>query len=210
LANRLVEGRRNPQIAQMSQIFLRTDMKSVESAKSADQRVSGMGKVVARETLRLECERLRREGKRIVFTNGCFDIIHAGHARYLARARSMGDVLVIGLNSDASVRGIKGALRPINPENERAEVLAALASIDYVALFDEPDPARIIGEVQPDVLVKGGDWPVEAIVGADQVLARGGKVVSVPIEVESSTTRIVDRILARHAPPGEPRRLSSQ
>ena len=169
-----------------------------------------MGKVVTREVLQRECERLRREGKRIVFTNGCFDIIHAGHARYLARARSMGDVLVIGLNADESVRGIKGALRPINPENERAEVLAALASLDYVALFDEPDPAGIIGEVQPDVLVKGGDWPVEAIVGADQVQARGGKVVSIPFEVESSTTRIVDRILARHAPPGEPRRLSSQ
>ncbi len=169
-----------------------------------------MGKIISREVLRRECERLRREGKRIVFTNGCFDIIHAGHARYLARARSMGDVLVIGLNSDESVRGIKGALRPINPENERAEVLAALASIDYVALFDEPDPAGIIGEVRPDVLVKGGDWPVEAIVGADQVQARGGKVVSIPIEVESSTTRIVERILARHAPSGEPRRLSSQ
>lgn len=169
-----------------------------------------MGRVVSREDLRRECERLRREGKRIVFTNGCFDILHAGHVKYLARARSMGDVLVIGLNSDESVRGIKGALRPINPEKERAEVLAAMASVDYIALFDEPDPAAIIREVQPDVLVKGGDWPVESIVGADQVQARGGTVVSVPFEVESSTTKIVDRILARHASLGEPRRLSSQ
>jgi rfaE bifunctional protein nucleotidyltransferase chain/domain len=169
-----------------------------------------MGRVVSREDLRRECERIRREGKRIVFTNGCFDILHAGHVRYLARARSMGDVLVIGLNSDESVRGIKGALRPINPEKERAEVLAAMASVDYVALFDEPDPAAIIREVQPDVLVKGGDWPVESIVGADQVQARGGTIVSVPFEVESSTTKIVDRILARHASLGEPRRLSSQ
>ncbi|MEK6815790.1 MAG: D-glycero-beta-D-manno-heptose 1-phosphate adenylyltransferase [Nitrospirota bacterium] len=169
-----------------------------------------MGRMVSREILRRECERIRREGKRIVFTNGCFDILHAGHVRYLARARSMGDVLVIGLNSDESVRGIKGALRPINPERERAEVLAAMASVDYVALFDEPDPAAIIREVQPDVLVKGGDWPVESIVGADQVQARGGTVVSVPFEVESSTTKIVDRILARHASLGEPRRLSSQ
>lgn len=169
-----------------------------------------MGRMVSREILRRECERLRREGKRIVFTNGCFDILHAGHVKYLARARSMGDVLVIGLNSDESVRGIKGALRPINPEKERAEVLAAMASVDYIALFDEPDPAAIIREVQPDVLVKGGDWPVESIVGADQVQARGGTVVSVPFEVESSTTKIVDRILARHASLGEPRRLSSQ
>lgn len=169
-----------------------------------------MGSFVSRETLRRECERLRQEGKRIVFTNGCFDILHAGHVKYLARARSMGDVLVIGLNSDESVRGIKGALRPINPEKERAEVLAAMASVDYIALFDEPDPAAIIREVQPDVLVKGGDWPVESIVGADQVQARGGTVVSVPFEVESSTTKIVDRILARHASLGEPRRLSSQ
>ena len=122
---------------------------------------------------------LRAAGKKIVFTNGCFDLIHTGHTRYLARAKSLGDILIVAVNSDASVRGIKGEKRPINTEADRMETLAALESVDFVVLFNEPDPHRIIAELQPDVLVKGGDWPIEKIIGRDIVEARGGRVVSV-------------------------------
>jgi D-beta-D-heptose 7-phosphate kinase/D-beta-D-heptose 1-phosphate adenosyltransferase len=138
---------------------------------------------------------LRSAGKKIVFTNGCFDIIHTGHTRYLDKARSYGDVLIVAVNSDSSVRAIKGAKRPINPEAERMEVLAALKSVDFVALFSEPDPYRIISELQPDVLVKGGDWPIEKIIGRDVVEARGGSVVNVPYVEGASTTEIIERIL---------------
>src|SRR5512135_3575005 len=123
---------------------------------------------------------LQATGKKIVFTNGCFDIIHTGHTRYLAKAKSFGDVLVVAVNSDTSVRTIKGEKRPINSEAERMETLAALESVDFVTVFSEPDPHRIISELQPDVLVKGGDWPVEKIIGGDVVQARGGTVVNVP------------------------------
>jgi len=141
---------------------------------------------------------LRATGKKIVFTNGCFDLIHTGHTRYLARARSYGDLLVVALNSDASVRMIKGEKRPINTEAERAETLAALESVDFVTVFDEPDPHRIISELQPDVLVKGGDWPVEKIIGRDVVEARGGKVVSVGYIEGASTTGMIEKILQRY------------
>ena len=133
--------------------------------------------------------------EKVVFTNGCFDIIHTGHTRYLATARSLGDVLVVAVNSDASVRTIKGEKRPINAETERMEVLAALECVDFVTLFSEPDPHRIISELQPDVLVKGGDWPVEKIIGGDVVQARGGTVVNVPYIEGASTTGIIERIL---------------
>jgi rfaE bifunctional protein nucleotidyltransferase chain/domain len=142
---------------------------------------------------------LRASGKRIVFTNGCFDLIHPGHTRYLATARSFGDLLVVALNSDASVRVIKGDKRPINPQNDRAETLAALEAVDFVTVFDEPDPYRVIAALQPDVLVKGGDWPIEKIIGRDVVEARGGRVVNVPFVEGQSTTGIIDRILRNYA-----------
>ncbi len=138
---------------------------------------------------------LRATGKKIVFTNGCFDLIHTGHTRYLAKARSFGDILVVAVNSDSSVRMIKGDNRPINNETARMETLAALESVDFVTLFGEQDPHLIISELQPDVLVKGGDWPVEKIIGRDIVEARGGKVISVGYIEGASTTGIIEKIL---------------
>src|SRR5690349_6305749 len=136
----------------------------------------------------------RAAGKRIVFTNGVFDILHPGHVRYLQAARAHGDVLIVGLNSDASVRRNKGPARPINPQDERAEVLAALACVDAVSIFDEDTPADIIRRVEPDVLVKGADWPADQIVGRDTVEARGGRVVLEPVEQGYSTSAIIQRI----------------
>jgi rfaE bifunctional protein nucleotidyltransferase chain/domain len=140
----------------------------------------------------------RAAGKKIVFTNGCFDILHTGHTRYLEKARSLGDVLVVAVNSDASVRAIKGEKRPINSEAERMETLAALACVDYVTLFSEPDPHQVISALQPDVLVKGGDWPVEKIIGRDVVEARGGKVVNIPYIDGASTTGIIQKIIEKY------------
>lgn len=136
----------------------------------------------------------RAAGKRIVFTNGVFDILHPGHVRYLRAARAHGDLLIVGLNSDASVRRNKGSDRPINPQGERAEVLAALACVDAVSIFGEDTPADIIRRVQPDVLVKGADWPADQIVGRDTVEARGGRVVLEPVEQGYSTSAIIQRI----------------
>jgi D-beta-D-heptose 7-phosphate kinase/D-beta-D-heptose 1-phosphate adenosyltransferase len=136
----------------------------------------------------------RAAGKRIVFTNGVFDILHPGHVRYLQAARRHGDVLVVGLNSDASVRRNKGPERPTNPEAERAEVLEALACVDAVAIFEEDTPADIIRRVQPDVLVKGADWPADQIVGRDTVEARGGRVILEPVEQGYSTSSIIERV----------------
>jgi rfaE bifunctional protein nucleotidyltransferase chain/domain len=138
---------------------------------------------------------LQAMGKKIVFTNGCFDLIHTGHTRYLAKAKSFGDLLIVAVNSDSSVRMIKGEKRPINTQAERAETLAALESVDFVTIFDEPDPHKIISDLQPDVLVKGGDWPIEKIIGGDIVKARGGKVVNVPYVEGASTTGIIEKIL---------------
>jgi len=142
---------------------------------------------------------LRATGQKIVFTNGCFDLIHTGHTRYLATARSLGDILVVALNSDASVRTIKGEKRPINAQHDRAETLAALESVDYVTIFDEPDPYKVIAALQPDVLVKGGDWPIEKIIGRDIVEARGGRVVNVPFVEGASTTGIIEKILRTYS-----------
>jgi D-beta-D-heptose 7-phosphate kinase/D-beta-D-heptose 1-phosphate adenosyltransferase len=139
----------------------------------------------------------RSAGKRIVFTNGVFDLLHPGHVRYLRDARELGDLLIVGLNADVSVRRNKGAGRPINSEHERAEVLAALASVDAVVIFEEDTPAEIISLVQPDVLVKGADWAADQIVGRDTVEARGGRVVRIPVEQGYSTTAIVERIRQR-------------
>jgi rfaE bifunctional protein nucleotidyltransferase chain/domain len=154
-----------------------------------------LNKIKNVQELRPLLEILRAAGKKIVFTNGCFDIIHTGHTRYLATARSFGDVLIVAANSDSSVRVIKGEKRPINPQAERAEVLAALESVDFVTIFDEPDPYRVIAELQPDVLVKGGDWPIEKIIGRDIVEARGGRVINVPYVEGSSTTGIIEKIV---------------
>jgi D-beta-D-heptose 7-phosphate kinase/D-beta-D-heptose 1-phosphate adenosyltransferase len=138
----------------------------------------------------------REAGRRVVFTNGVFDLLHPGHVRYLQAARAEGDVLIVGINSDRSVGAIKGTDRPITPEAERAELLAALACVDAVVVFDEETPTGIIRAVQPDVLVKGADWAADAIVGRETVEGRGGKVVRIPVEDGWSTTSIVERIRA--------------
>ena len=139
---------------------------------------------------------LHERGRRIVFTNGVFDLLHPGHVRYLQAARAEGDALIVGVNSDRSVRANKGPSRPIIPENERAELLAALACVDAVVIFDEDTPADVIRHVQPDVLVKGADWAADQIVGRDTVEARGGKVVRIPVEQGWSTSNILERIRA--------------
>jgi rfaE bifunctional protein nucleotidyltransferase chain/domain len=133
-------------------------------------------------------------GRRVVFTNGVFDLLHPGHVRYLRAARAHGDLLIVGLNSDASVRRNKGPERPIVPERERAEVLLALECVDAVSIFDDDTPAGIIGRVQPDVLVKGADWPADQIVGRDTVEARGGVVIREPVEPGYSTSAIVEKV----------------
>ena len=138
--------------------------------------------------------RLRADGSQIVFTNGVFDLLHPGHVRYLQRARGLGDALIVGLNSDRSVRANKGSGRPINPERERAEVLEALACVDAVVIFDEETPHDLIQALQPDTLVKGADWAEDAIVGRDIVEARGGRVVRIAVEQGYSTTGIIDTI----------------
>jgi rfaE bifunctional protein nucleotidyltransferase chain/domain len=139
-------------------------------------------------------QRRRAAGQTIVFTNGVFDLLHVGHLRYLQHARELGDALLVGVNSDRSVRTIKGPARPITSEAERAEVLEALACVDGVVIFDEDTPRDLIAALQPDVLVKGADWPEDAIVGRDIVEARGGRVVRVQIEPGYSTTNLIDRI----------------
>jgi rfaE bifunctional protein nucleotidyltransferase chain/domain len=137
----------------------------------------------------------------VVFTNGVFDLLHPGHVRYLEEARRQGDALVVGVNSDRSVQAIKGPERPINPEQERAEVLAALACVDAVVIFDDETPQDVIARLQPDVLVKGADWPADRIVGRDVVEARGGRVVRVRVSEGYSTTTLVEKIRkARHLP----------
>ncbi|NPA57819.1 MAG: D-glycero-beta-D-manno-heptose 1-phosphate adenylyltransferase [Aquificae bacterium] len=136
----------------------------------------------------------KREGKRIVFTNGCFDILHAGHVDYLQKAKALGDVLIVGLNSDASVRRLKGKERPVNPQEERKKVLEALKPVDLVVVFEEDTPERLIREIKPDVLVKGGDWSIDKIVGADFVKSYGGEVKTIQFVHNTSTTDIINRI----------------
>jgi D-glycero-beta-D-manno-heptose 1-phosphate adenylyltransferase len=138
--------------------------------------------------------REKRNGRRVVFTNGCFDLLHPGHIGSLEQARALGDVLVVGINSDASVRQLKGAGRPVLPELERAEILAALESVDAVVIFDELTPREVIARLLPDVLVKGGDWPGDQIVGREEVEAAGGRVVSIPVVPGYSTTEILRKI----------------
>jgi rfaE bifunctional protein nucleotidyltransferase chain/domain len=142
------------------------------------------------------CAEFRANNKRVVFTNGCFDILHLGHTTYLEAARNLGDVLMVGVNSDASVKRLKGAARPVNTEFDRASVLSALRSVDFTCIFDEDTPLELIRALQPDVLVKGGDYTLATIVGADIVAAQGGQIVVIPLVDGKSTTRIIERVNA--------------
>jgi len=152
-------------------------------------------KIISRREVVSALTARRKQGQRVVFTNGCFDLMHVGHTRYLQAAKDLGNLLVVGVNTDRSVRDLnKGSDRPIVPEQQRAEVLAALACVDYVVLFDEADPGRLIAEIQPDVLVKGGDWTPDKIIGRETVEARGGVVKTIPLIPGVSTTAIVERI----------------
>jgi rfaE bifunctional protein nucleotidyltransferase chain/domain len=153
-----------------------------------------MNKIYSREKLKEEINRLRKEGKIIVFTNGCFDILHVGHTRYLKEAKKQGDFLILGLNSDESVRSLKGETRPLIPESERADVVAALESVDYVTIFHETTPLELIEYLKPDILVKGGDWKVEQVVGRQSVEKWGGSVIIIPEIIGSSTTNIIEKI----------------
>jgi len=146
---------------------------------------------------------LKSQGKRVVFTNGCFDILHVGHVRYLRKAKNQGDVLIIGLNSDRSVRAIKGEKRPVVPEGERAEILAALEFVDYVVLFDEPDPLALIEALKPNMLVKGADWPKSRIVGRELVEKTGGRVVRVPLVAGASSTGVIEKIIKAYCGRGK-------
>jgi D-beta-D-heptose 7-phosphate kinase/D-beta-D-heptose 1-phosphate adenosyltransferase len=151
-------------------------------------------KVVDRKTLKERVDSLRLAGKVVVFTNGCFDLMHIGHIRLLQKARRQGDCLVVAINSDSSVRRIKGPDRPKIPEKERAEVLASLGCVDWVTIFDESDPLVLIKLLKPDVLVKGTDWPAEEIVGASEVRESGGQVLRIPLEPGISTSALIERI----------------
>jgi rfaE bifunctional protein nucleotidyltransferase chain/domain len=142
---------------------------------------------------------LKKERKKIVFTNGCFDLIHVGHVRYLQKARVLGDRLVVGLNSDQSVRRIKDPARPLISEDQRAEVLAALECVDYVVLFDEDDPFELIKEIRPDILVKGADWSMDKIIGANLVSSYGGEVKRIELVPSISTSEIINRIISRYS-----------
>jgi D-beta-D-heptose 7-phosphate kinase/D-beta-D-heptose 1-phosphate adenosyltransferase len=157
-----------------------------------------ISKILKLTDLIQKVKNLRKSGKQIVFTNGCFDILHVGHVRYLTTARSEGDVLVVGLNSDASVKSIKPDNRPIVIQEERAEVLAGLASVDFITIFDESDPLALISAIKPDILVKGADWKEKEIVGADVVTAYGGKVVRAEVVPGISTSRLIRRIINRY------------
>lgn len=159
-----------------------------------------MGEVLSREALAAVCTRVRKAGKRVVFTNGCFDILHRGHVDYLTKAKALGDLLVVGVNGDDSVRRLKGPNRPVINQDDRAAVLAALAAVDYVSLFDEDTPFELIRAIVPDVLVKGADWSVEAIVGKDVVEAAGGTVQTLEFLPNRSTNSIIQKIIQAAAP----------
>jgi rfaE bifunctional protein nucleotidyltransferase chain/domain len=157
-----------------------------------------MGNVLTIDELVAERAKLRSLGRRVVFTNGCFDLIHPGHIAYLREARNLGDCLIIALNSDRAVHELKGTQRPILNQDERSTVMSALDMVDYVCIFDDVSPQSTIARILPDVLAKGGDWPIETIIGRKEVQENGGTVVSLPYIDGSSTTDIVDRILSRY------------
>ena len=142
----------------------------------------------------------KREGKKIVFTNGCYDLIHIGHVRCFKEGKGLGDILIVALNSDRSVRTLKGSPRPIVPEAERAEIIAALECVDFVTIFDQDDPLEIISAIKPDILVKGGDWALNTIVGRDIVESYGGQVIALPLVPGVSTTRIIETIASHLSP----------
>ena len=154
-----------------------------------------MGKIVSLTELQRQREQLRAAGQTVVFTNGCFDLLHPGHVRYLQQARALGDALIVALNSDRAVQILKGDARPILKESERAEVMAALACVDYVTLFDDISPRETIAALLPDILVKGGDWGIDQIIGAEEVTAAGGQVMSLSFIEGVSTSEIIARIL---------------
>ncbi|MFN7947226.1 MAG: D-glycero-beta-D-manno-heptose 1-phosphate adenylyltransferase [Blastocatellia bacterium] len=156
-----------------------------------------MAAILSLDELQQERQRLRRAGQTVVFTNGCFDLMHPGHVSYLQQARSLGDALIVALNSDRAVRELKGPARPILDEHERAAVMAALGCVDYVTIFDDVSPRDIIAALLPDVLVKGGDWGVDQIIGREEVEAAGGRVLNLPFVAGCSTSEIIRRIIER-------------
>jgi len=158
------------------------------------------GKLIKLEALRKLRGRWRAQNRKMVFTNGCFDLIHPGHLRYLQQARAQGDLLVVGLNTDSSVRKIKGEKRPVIPGKDRAEILCALRFVDYVVFFNEDTPAKLIRALEPDVLIKGADWEMDKIVGADLVLKKGGVVKQIKFAKGYSTSGIIDEVLKKYCP----------
>jgi len=187
--------RREPRAASRA---TRAANRKIEGARAAAP-VRAASKVKSLAGVVRAVRRAQAAGGRIVFTNGCFDLLHRGHIRYREQARALGDALVVAINGDDSVRALKGPRRPIVPADQRAEVLAALAAVDLVVIFEELDPARVIRSVRPDVLVKGGDWPIHRIVGADFVLSGGGSVRSLPYVDGASTSSLIARIEAQAA-----------
>ena len=159
-----------------------------------------MNKILERNALKDKLEALRKKGKKIAFTNGCFDILHVGHVRYLREAKKTADVLVLALNSDSSVRSLKGEKRPLMNEKERAEILAALEFIDFVTIFEELTPLELIIYLKPDILIKGGDWPEEKVVGREEIKKWGGRVAIIPEVEGKSTTNIVEKIKKLYCP----------
>lgn len=155
-------------------------------------------KIKGKEDLHRIVQELKTKGKRIVFTNGCFDLLHLGHIRYLEEAKSLGDILVVGINSDRSVRNLKGPTRPILPEEERAEILSGLGCVDYINLFDDETPIELISLLRPHILAKGGDWTKETTIGREVVEQSGGNVVIIPFVDGSSTTNLIETILKRY------------
>lgn len=156
-----------------------------------------MGKIVKLPELIRVSAKTKKENKKIVFTNGCFDLLHRGHIEYLKKAKTLGDILVIGLNSDYSIRRIKGKDRPIQDQKDRAEILASLYFVDYVCIFDELTPLKLISKLVPDILVKGGDWKIRNIVGKETVESHGGKVLNIKMVKGKSTRRIIQTIIRR-------------
>ncbi len=192
------DSHRCPQIAELGDTGgchrLSKSCRAVIHLLSSNVAMSAQKLKTLPEIIRLR-NRFRELGKKVVFTNGCFDLLHVGHVRYLNEARRLGDALIVGINSDRSVREIKGESRPIVPEAERAEVIAALASVDYVFVFDDPTPKQVIDAIVPDVLVKGADWGISEIVGRDTVEKAGGAVLNIPLVEGSSTTEIIRKVV---------------